>query len=339
MATLATLSIIFLCHYTTASSISPIILHKRIYNHHHLAQPNNNKQRKNNTGFYYGIRDDHISCASSCSLPLMTLSWKPALGDLTLALQRLPYRITLLAREQVERMQHRNNRVTGRNSCATGAGNASCELDAGPSLCQPQQMSQEENQSKDFFQQTFLQNSLRNLSQSLKSRITQQNQGLCSMADTFVNNSEKEDILGKAMSLLGGGSSVSRHCHLQQDDDHQDNVLVSLASVISNGGKRLRIAIEMGSGIVGGKLLTDDDDDDRRLLLCFLLTLLLLLPFMLLRLVSVLDARRTAGHGMVWYHSKPYLQAASTSTSTHSTKHEGHRSHFSFSIFTFLGNP
>lgn len=243
--TLATLSIIiFLCHYATASSISPIILHRRVYNH--LAPPNN--KRKNNTGFYYGIRDDHISCASSCSTPTpLKLSWKPALDDLTSALQRFPYRITLLARERVERMQDgNNNRVTGRNSSVTGAGNASCELDAVPSPCQPQQqhkmeMSQEESQSKDCVQKTFLQNSLHNLSQSLQSIITQQqwNLGLCSIADTFVNNnSEKEDILGKAMSLLGGGGSISHRYHPQQDDDQVNIAITSVSATTKSRRKK-----------------------------------------------------------------------------------------------------
>lgn len=243
--TLATLSVIFLCHYTTASSISPIILHRKIYNH--LAQPNNNKQRKNNTGFYYGIRDDHISCASStqsCSLPLK-LSWKPALDDLTSTLQSLPYRITLLARERVEWMQHRNNnRVIGQNSCVTGSGN-SCELGTAQSPCQPQQISQEENQPKDLFQKTFLQNSLRNLSQSLQSIISQQqwNLGLCSIADTFVNNnSEKEDILGKAMSLLGGGGTVS----------HQDNAITSISATTKARRKKKQKKRQNNTGFYYG---------------------------------------------------------------------------------------
>ena len=111
-------------------------------------------------------------------------------------------------------------------------------------------------------------------------------------------------------------------------DDSEDNNMslstIRLSSwsevVTSSGGKRLRIAIEMGSGIVDGKLLTDDDDDRR--LLRFLLTLLLLLLFMLLRLVSVLDVYCWAMCQALffWSKSKSVIR--------------GHRSHFSFSIFT-----
>ena len=228
----------FLCRYATSSSISPILNGK-----YHSAT----KRRKNNTGFYYGLRDDHILCSSSasstCTLnslrPSSPLLWKPALDGLTSTLQSLQYRITSIARERVDWMQDKNQR---QNRVGEAENNA---LELNPSLCQYQQQMEtsEKDHSKgsptilqrldSHFSSEFLREKiLHNLSRSIQLIITYQqrnHQGLYSRADDTFNNVESNIILDKAISLLGRGGSMSHHCQ-QQHDQYEDNSVIGVST-------------------------------------------------------------------------------------------------------------
>ena len=104
----------YLCQCTTSSSISPMLYHNG--GCHSKAE---RRKNKNNTAFYYGIREEHISCSSSTSLRTLSSSlrpplssWKPAVQGLTSKLQSVPYHISLLARERAEWVQDVQKRNT-----------------------------------------------------------------------------------------------------------------------------------------------------------------------------------------------------------------------------------
>ena len=90
-----------LCRYSTSSSIAPTLQGGHI--------SKSERRKKNNTGFYYGIRDEHILCSSTsptCTLTLsslrQSLSWKPTFDGLVSKLQNAPYQISSLARDRAQ---------------------------------------------------------------------------------------------------------------------------------------------------------------------------------------------------------------------------------------------
>jgi len=241
-ALLVLLLICQLSHYSTSSSIAPIL-----HNGYHT----NTKRRKNNTGFYYGIRDEHILCSSTSPSRTLSslrpsLSWKPAVVDeLTSKLQNLPYQISLLARERMEwiqdiRQQNNYYKTASRNSLQK-AENASEEIH--PSQCRRQQMEISKMEPPKGLPTLLLQkldwrlsaelreSLLQKLSQSMQSiRTSQQwNQELHELANTL-NNKECNTILHKAMSILGGSMSSQHYRQYDQHDQENNDIAVIIAA-------------------------------------------------------------------------------------------------------------
>lgn len=206
---------------TSSSSISPIL--------NNGGCPSQiERRKKNNTGFYYGISDEHISCSSSTTSPLCTLSslrpplssWKPAVQGLTSKLQGVPYQISLLARERVEWVQdmQKRNKQTMKSSLSDEKVNASVE-NYPSSQCQHEQQQQLVISKKKSIKRlpTMLQkidwqlsneirhSLLQNLSQSMQSIASQH---WYDSVDT-TNNAANEAILDKVISLIGG--SMPQH--------------------------------------------------------------------------------------------------------------------------------
>ena len=233
----ALLALLFanLCQYTTSSSISPMM---------HGRCPSKTERRKNNTGFYYGIRDEHILCSStspSCTLR-PPLSWKPAVDGLASKLQSVPYHFSLLARERVEWMQdmRKRNKQAMMNNLAD-------EVNASPGeICKLQ--SQQEHQHQidvspkkpsnrlssmlpklDWHLSTELRQSLlQNLSQSMQSIASQQ---WYDRVD-IMNHAAREAILDRATSLIGG--SMPQH-------DQDITVILGTSATKSKRKKKKRL--------------------------------------------------------------------------------------------------
>lgn len=209
-----------LCQCASSSSISPML---------HSTCPSKTAERrkkKNNTGFYYGIRDEHISCSSTSS-PLRTLtslrpppsSWKPAVQGLTSKLQSVPYQISLLARERVEwvqDIQKRNQQTMKKN-----LSDETVEHYPSPQ-CQHEQQQQQQSVISERLSKrlpTMLQkidwhisnevrqSLLQNLSQSMQSVASQH---WYDRVDTTNNVAGREEaILEKVICLIGG--SMPQH--------------------------------------------------------------------------------------------------------------------------------
>ncbi len=206
-----------LCRCTSSSSISPML---------HGGCPSKiaERRKKNNTGFYYGIRDEHISCSSSTSSPLCTLSslraplssWKPAVQGLTSKLQHVPYQISILARERVEWVQdiQKRNKQTNFSDKEVDA-----SVENYPSQCQHEQQQQADICQERLFQRlpTMLQKIDWNLSNEVRHSLLQNlSQSMQSIASRHwhdrvdsTNNAANEAILDKVVSLIGG--SMPQH--------------------------------------------------------------------------------------------------------------------------------
>eukprot|EP00984_Skeletonema_dohrnii_P020129 scaffold9732_cov126-Skeletonema_dohrnii-CCMP3373.AAC.5 len=247
-AALLALLLLGLCRHATSSSISPML-------HHGVHPSSKTERRKNNTGFYYGLRDEHIMCSStspSCTLSSLrpSLSWKPTVDGLTSKLQSVPYQISLRAREKVEWMQdiRQRNKQAMRNILSEAA-NASAEMY--PSQEQQEQQQQQQQQQMEIARKetsnrlpTLLQkidwhlsaelrqSLVQNLSQSMQSIASQQwDQGLHDRVDTM-NNARREAILDKAISLIGG--SMPQH-------DQDIAVIVGASATKSKRKKKKRL--------------------------------------------------------------------------------------------------
>eukprot|EP00985_Skeletonema_marinoi_P014247 scaffold7199_cov133-Skeletonema_marinoi.AAC.4 len=239
-AALLALLLLGLCRHATSSSISPIL---------HGVQPLKTERRKNNTGFYYGLRDEHIMCSStspSCTLSSLrpSLSWKPTVDGLTSKLQNVPYQISLRAREKVEWMQdiRQRNKQTMKSSLSEAA-NASAEIYPSQEQQQQQQMDIARKERSNrlptllqkldwHFSAELRQSLVQNLSQSMQSIASQQwDQGLHDRVD-IINNAKREAILDKAISLIGG--SMPQH-------DQDIAVIVGASATKSKRKKKKRL--------------------------------------------------------------------------------------------------
>ncbi|KAL7496154.1 hypothetical protein ACHAWT_005584 [Skeletonema menzelii] len=232
-AALLALLFVSLCQYATSSSMSPMI---------HGRYPSKPERRKNNTGFYYGLRDEHIWCSStSLSSIRPPLSWKPAVDGLTSKLQSVPYHISLIAREKVEWMHdiRKRNKQSMMNSSPDKV-NASGEIY--PLQCQQKEQQQIDVSSKKppnrlssmlpkldwHFSTELRQSLLHNLSQSMQSIASQQ---WYDRVDSM-NHAAREAILGKATSLIGG--SMPQH-------DQDIAVIVGASATKSKRKKKKRL--------------------------------------------------------------------------------------------------